>query len=91
MTEFGCVFALIPQSDGKIKKLPIDPHTGLAAKINDRGTWGSFKEAKEALRRLADDPGAKYKPRLLGFAVPPETGLVFIDLDHIIDRDTGIM
>lgn len=84
-------FALIPQSDGKIKKLPIDPHTGFPAKINDSGTWGNFKEAKNALTRLANDPGAKYKPRLLGFAVTPETGLVFIDLDHVIDKDTGII
>ena len=84
-------FALIPQSDGRIKKLPIDPHTGLPAKINDSGTWGNFKEAKEALRSLANDPGAKYRPRLLGFAVIPEIELVFIDLDHVIDKDTGIM
>ena len=38
---------------------------------------------------LANDPGARYKPRFLGFAVTPKTGLVFIDLDHIIDKDTG--
>ena len=82
-------FCLIPQSDGTIKKIPIDPHTGHLAKVNDPTTWGTFKEAKDALRRLANDPGAKYKPRLLGFAVTPETGLVFIDLDHVIDKDTA--
>ena len=84
-------FALIPQSNGKIKKLPIDPHTGFLAKINDSCTWGTFKQAKGALTQFANDPGARYKPRLLGFAVIPEIEIVFIDLDHVIDKDTGVV
>ena len=34
-------------SNGKVKltKVPLDPHTGKAAKTDDRTTWGTFDEA----------------------------------------------
>lgn len=80
-------FDLTPQSDGSMKKLPINPHTGLQAKSNDPSTWGTFKEAKDALMNLTNDRSAQYKPRFLGFALIPEINLVFIDLDHVIETE----
>lgn len=84
-------FDLVRKSDGKFNKMPINPHSGRPAKINDPNTWGTFKEAKNALQSLNSDPASKYKPRYLGFAVIPETGLVFMDLDHVIDGNTQIL
>lgn len=84
-------FDVIPQGDGKSRKIPINPHTGNPAKINEPSTWGVFQEAKNMLGMLDSDASARYKPRFLGFAVTPETGIVFIDLDHVIDPKTGII
>ena len=37
--------------DGKPTKVPIDPQTGRAAKVNDSTTWGRFDDALMAWRR----------------------------------------
>ena len=34
-----------PRDNGKVGKLPINPHTKKAAKTNDPSTWGSFEDA----------------------------------------------
>jgi len=34
-----------PRDNGKVGKLPINPHTKKAAKPNDPSTWGSFEDA----------------------------------------------
>jgi primase-polymerase (primpol)-like protein len=36
---------------GKWDKLPIDPHTGKAARVNDAKTWGTFAEALACMKR----------------------------------------
>ncbi len=84
-------FDLTPQNDGKTKKIPINPHTGRPAKSNDPSTWGTFHEAKNMMKALDADPGALYKPRYLGFALTEEAGLIFLDLDHVIDSATGFL
>jgi hypothetical protein len=58
---------------GKRRKLPIDPKSGLAAKINDPSTWSTFEQA---LQRMQVD-------RLSGisFAITADGPYTGIDLD----------
>lgn len=71
----------VPNKDGgKPKKVPIDPHTGRAAKSTDSATWSTLDEA---LLNLSRDPS------LVGvmFALGEDIGIVGVDLDGCIDAD----
>ena len=52
------------------------------AKSNDPDTWSLFDEALEACGRHTNLAG-------IGFCFAPDDGLTGIDLDHVIDPDTG--
>ena len=41
-----------PRKDGKRPKMPINPHTGRAAKVNSAQTWGGFNDALKAAGRF---------------------------------------
>lgn len=63
----------IPGDDGKKDKLPINPRTGRAASCTNPDDWTTFAEASAALR------SGNYAG--LMFALLPDDGFVFIDLD----------
>jgi putative DNA primase/helicase len=70
---------------GKTTKAPIDAKSNghLAyAKTNDPATWASHAEALAACGRHPELAG-------IGFCFAPDDGLTGIDLDHVIDPDTG--
>lgn len=72
---------LAPMEDGKLNKVPFNPETGKAAKANDPSTWGSYQAAAEAIK------SGRYKG--IGFEFATGGGYVGIDLDHVIDLETG--
>lgn len=55
-------------------KKPFHPVSGTSARVNDPSTWGTFEEAQAALPRY---DGA-------GFVFTENTGLVFVDFDHVL-------
>ena len=63
-------------------KIPISPN-GVAAKPNDRTTWGSLATMK-MVRRVQSLPG-------VGFMISPEDPYVVVDLDDAIDAVTGLV
>lgn len=65
--------------NGRAAKVPVNPKTGRNARTNDPATWGTLNQAQEALR-LYDADG-------VGFVLA--NGYFGIDLDHVIDPDTG--
>jgi putative DNA primase/helicase len=65
------------RNDGKRAKLPINPHTGTAARVNDSSTWGTFEEA--------DAEGYEGK----GFMFSGE--YVGIDFDDCRNPATGVI
>lgn len=65
-------FTAIPQVDGRISKLPVDPHTGKLAKSNDPSTWSDFDTA---VRASGEFSGIGFM-----FSNSPYVG---IDLDHV--------
>lgn len=68
---------------GRTGKVPKSPHTGDAAKSNDPKTWGTFEEAAEGLQRFKEWDG-------LGLMFDAARyGIFGVDLDHVIDRETG--
>ncbi|MBX3316473.1 MAG: hypothetical protein KF902_06360 [Phycisphaeraceae bacterium] len=83
MPRWACWKAVSNREGGKPKKIPIDPHTGGAAKSTDPATWGTFDEAIASLAR---------DPSLSGvmFALGEDIGIVGVDLDGCIDAD-GVM
>lgn len=69
----------------KRTKAPIDAKSNgrlSYAKSNDPETWSTFDEAAAAYARHPDLAG-------IGFCFAPDDGLTGIDLDHVIDPDTG--
>ncbi len=71
-------------------KLPIAPHSAakgalVHAKTNDPATWAPFATAYDAYQ-YAD---AAMKLQGVGFCFAKGDGLTGIDLDHVIDPDTG--
>ena len=62
-----------PRPDGKIPKIPTNPHTGKAAKVNDSKTWGTFDQAYQYFLTHENIQG-------VGFVFTD--GYVGIDLDH---------
>lgn len=72
---------------GKHIKLPLNPHTGLAAEQNNSDTWGAFDEAYslalENSRKMGMQIGDFYG---VGFEFGLEPcGIAGIDLDHVIN------
>lgn len=68
------------KENGKTSKMPIDPHTGLAAKTNDPSTWGSLDQAVACSKEnnLAG----------IGFVFSSNDPFVGIDLDDCLDPNT---
>jgi len=62
-------------------KFPINVRTGKKAEVDNPNTWASFEEAREAVL------SGKYKG--VGFVLTEDDPYVIIDLDHVIDPDTG--
>ena len=74
----------VPSRDGgKPVKLPINPHTGKVAKIDDPTTWTSFPEAMQHL--AADETLSGVM-----FAITEDLGLVGIDLDGCRGDDSEL-
>ncbi len=73
------------EHDGKRTKAPIDAKSNGSlryAKSNNPSTWASFADAQAACGRHPELAG-------VGFCFSPGDGLTGLDLDHVIDPDTG--
>lgn len=73
------------ERDGKRTKAPIDAKSNGSlryAKSNNPSTWASFADAQAACGRHPELAG-------VGFCFSPGDGLTGLDLDHVIDSDTG--
>ena len=64
---------------GKRTKVPIDPRSGEGAKSNDDSTWTSYEDAMRAAKVY----------RLDGIGIMLGNGLFGVDLDHVIDPESG--
>lgn len=62
-------------------KAPINPHTGQLAKVNDPETWGTFRDAWDAL-----EAG---RCHAIGRVFTEAAGVTGIDLDHCRNAETG--
>lgn len=60
-------------------KEPINPLTGYGAKANDTTTWGTLEQALVAVEKYSLD----------GIGIELGGGLCGIDIDHVIDKNTG--
>ena len=74
----------------KPKKMPINPHTGYEAKVNDASTWGTISNANDRLTRILN----RQDENILGcgigfmFGVPGKpSGIAGIDLDYCFNED----
>lgn len=72
----------INPSNGKIKKRPVNPVTGLSAECNDPDTWVDYATAKAAVPSKYDG---------YGIALSAELGLVIVDFDSCRDPQTGVI
>lgn len=77
---------------GRVKKMPVDPHTGENAKANDAGTWGTYQEAlSRAIWNAASQGLRAGQNHGVGFEFGLEPcGLCGIDLDHVIQEDGAL-
>ena len=67
--------------EGKLTKVPINARTRKFAKSNDPATWCDFQTALKAYE------SGRYSG--IGFAFAEGDGLYGVDLDHVIDHQTG--
>jgi len=72
---------LVPRNDEKPAKVPICPHTGRYASVDDPTSWGTYDQALARARRN-DLPG-------VGFVLTPDDGLTGADLDDVRNPETG--
>ena len=70
---------LAPLPNGKLNKVPMNPATGKAADTTDPATWADYDTACKAVE------AGRYG--CMGFVFAG--GYMGIDLDHVIDPDTG--
>jgi putative DNA primase/helicase len=69
------------ERDCKLTKVPLCPHTGKLARVDQPETWGSYEETLEASKK--DGCGG------VGFVFTEEDPYAGIDLDDIRDSQTG--
>src|SRR5690606_11232140 len=67
--------------DGRKTKVPINPHTGGRASVNNPTTWGTLEKALQACARLGLDG--------IGFVFVEHDPFVGIDLDGFRNPQTG--
>ena len=70
--------------DQKPTKIPKNPKTLRNAKTTSTDTWGSFEEACAACETHPELDG-------IGFVFTDNDPYVGIDLDGVVDRETGIL
>lgn len=77
----------------KMTKTPVDVHTFSGASSTKASQWAKFDEAVNAIGKTANVKGKSGKVEGIGFVFRPQkdtdTGICGIDLDHIIDPNTG--
>lgn len=71
----------LPQWVGRKGKIPFDPKTGKGAKAGEPSTWGTFGQAVIGMEIGSFDG--------IGFEFATGGGLVGIDLDHVVNVQTG--
>ena len=74
-------YKLQPRDGKKPLKLPIDPKTGNAARVNDAATWASFDEATAAAPRFSG----------IGYVFTENDPYTGIDLDDVLDNAGNIL
>ena len=77
------------ENPNRLKKLPLDPHTGRGAKADDASTWGTYDEALSRANTNASREGLQVgQNHGVGFEFGVEPcGFGGIDLDHVIRED----
>ena len=76
------LWKLEPGNDGRLTKVPYNPHYHYRASKTTPKDWSTFDTAEKEL--------SKGEYNGLGFVFTPESGLLFLDLDHCID-DKGMI
>jgi putative DNA primase/helicase len=79
LKQWAVFRSYLDKKSGRYKKVIISPVTGKFAKSNEPETWEEFGKADTYRKR--------YRYQGLTFAL--NKGIVFIDLDHAIDKETG--
>lgn len=64
------------ERNGRVSKLPVDPHNGRMAKSTDPATWADFETAVAAVGR--------WHASGVGFVFGPDGAYTGLDLDHVI-------
>lgn len=77
----------------KMTKIPVDVHTFSGASSTKASQWAKFDKAVNAIGKTATVKGKSGTVEGIGFVFRPrkdtDTGICGIDLDHIIDPNTG--
>ena len=71
----------LPQWVGRCGKMPLNPLTGKGAKAGEPSTWGTFEQAILGVELGTFDG--------IGFEFATGGGIVGIDLDHVVNPETG--
>ena len=78
LDQWVCWKKVIDEEKNRVKKLPMNPMTGQAARSNDPTTWASFADAIVGVSQYHMD----------GIGIMFANGIVGIDLDHCLEDGT---
>ncbi len=79
LKQWAVFRSYLDKESGKYKKVIISTVTGKFAKSNEPETWEEFNKAEYYRKR--------YRYQGLTFAL--DKGIIFIDIDHAIDKESG--
>lgn len=80
-------FLMTSGTNGRMSKKPVNPHTLYGASSVNPETWGSLEDALNAVGKPCKVGSDSGSVEGVGFVLaPPYCG---IDLDHVIDKETG--
>lgn len=79
LSQWVCHKSYFDKASGKQKKIIISPVTGKFAKSNEPDTWTDYDTAKNYA----------VKNRYTGLTFALSEGIIFVDIDHAVDKATG--
>jgi hypothetical protein len=77
---------VLPSWVGSYEKRPLHPKTETGAKVDDPSTWGTYEDACAYVERNWQD-----KKHCAGLVLRPEYGLIFLDFDSCIGKNSGLV
>lgn len=80
-------WTVVPRSDGKYDKKPVDPRTGFGASKTNSSDWHDFETAAQAVGKVLKAAGDRIEVAGIGLALTKDDAFCAVDLDECRDHE----